>query len=84
MPIPAERQTARSGSQPVEVIYLISAENGMYGKEPFSVYLRSSPDSDQFSDLRGHGLSGYTEKKCLPYTDADPPPKARDRMDSIV
>ncbi len=62
MPIPAERQTARSGSQPVEVIYLISAENGMYGKEPFSVYLRFGGDSGRFSDPGDFGLAGYTEK----------------------
>ncbi len=45
MPILAERQTAHTGSQSVDVIYLISAQNGLYGKEPFSVYLNNMKTS---------------------------------------
>jgi hypothetical protein len=66
MPILAERQTAHTGSQSVDVIYLISAQNGMYGKELFSVYLRFEGDSDRISDAWDRGLREYTEKKCLP------------------
>ncbi len=52
----------RSGSQSIEVIYLLSAQDGLYGKEPFSVYLRFEGDSDRFSDLRDHSRIGCTEK----------------------
>ncbi len=52
----------RSGSQSIEVIYLLSAQDGLYGKEPFSVYLRFGCDSGSFSDLRDQALRGYTEK----------------------
>ncbi len=38
MPILAERQTAHTCSPPVDVIYLISAQHVLYGKELFSVY----------------------------------------------
>ncbi len=34
----------------------------VYGKEPFSVYLRFEGDSGSFSDLRDRSLRGYTEK----------------------
>ena len=41
---------------------------GMYGKELFSVHVRSEGDSGSFSDPRDRGLRGYTEKNCFPYT----------------
>ncbi len=34
----------------------------MYGKQPFSVYLRFEADSGRFSDLRDCGRTGCTEK----------------------
>ena len=46
--------------------------------------LQVEGDSDRFSDPRGGELRGYTEKMWFPYIDADPPPKARDRIDSIL
>ena len=40
----------------------------MYGKEPFSVYLRFGPDSGRFSDASDHGLRSYTEHQWFPYS----------------
>ncbi len=57
MPIRAEQQTAHTGSPPVDVIYLISAQDGVYGKELFSVYLRSERDSGHIqTDFRTWGI----------------------------
>ncbi len=39
-----------------------AGQDGMYGNEAFSVYLRFEGDSDRFSDLGDQGLRGYTEK----------------------
>ncbi len=64
MPIRAERQTAHTGSPPADAIYLISAQDGLYGKEPFSVYLRS----EEVGLPEGGPLhSVYTERNCFPY-----------------
>ena len=49
-------------SPPVDVIYLISAQDGLYRKELFSVHARFEGDSDRFPDPWGGELRGYTEK----------------------
>ncbi len=39
------------------------SDRRVYGKEPFSVYLRFEGDSDRISSSGDQGLRGYTEKK---------------------
>ncbi len=49
----------------------------VYGKEPFSVYLRFEGDSGRISSSGDQGLRGYTEKICFPYKPL-PVPKTSD------